>query len=131
MSFWNFSQSLKPTDLNAAAVYKFMADIPFKSKDRIEYPEVLFLQIDRVGKCSVECPERLPVAVDILAAMVAFKGKINYEANEYDTPEEKYKKTIRAFEDIISLLDVHDLLFRYKRQSSVGGQEEEDGGKSG
>ena len=105
----------------------------FRSKDRIDYPEVLFRHIDRLAECAVKTPAQLPIAVDILAALVAFKGKINYEANEWDTPEQKYIKTIKALEEVILLLDKNDLLFRYKQQGKVGNVPEDDktGGETG
>ena len=93
---------------------------PTDTKDKVEFSDILFLHIDRCAKCAVENPAMFPVAVDVLAALVSFMGKVDYEANPFDTAEQRYLKTVSALEDVIKLLNDKKLLFKYRIVGKMG-----------
>jgi len=98
-----------------------------KVKEQVNYAQILFQQIDRIGLI-MSLPElnimQLSYAVDGLAAFACFLPKIAFDASDAGMDEmERYKKCITTIETIIKGLNANGLLFKYKVGGHVGDDE--------
>lgn len=89
-------------------------------KQQVDFTDILFRQIDRVAEVSVMNPQMFPVAIDILAGMVSFLGKVGAKADPTDTPEQRYLKSLNTFEKVIRILNDNNLILKYRLKASLG-----------
>lgn len=100
------------------------------SKERVDYPQLLFQQIDRV--CAILSNpiidyNQLGRAVDALAAIASFIEDFNFSATEtFTSDNQKYKKIIETIEQVIKKLHEKNLLLRLRTVGRLGDSQSQD-----
>ena len=94
-------------------------------KERIDYPQLLFRQMDRIS-IIMSLPQinhiQLGRAVDALAALASFLGDIEYDATVKQTNEQAYyNKAVKTLENVIKKLYEKNLLIRATTTGKIEG----------